>query len=45
MFRMTMPEALIAGTLNAAASLGLSDTHGSLEVGKWGDMLILDATR
>ncbi|OAO14487.1 imidazolonepropionase [Blastocystis sp. ATCC 50177/Nand II] len=40
---MTMNEALVAGTLNAAASLGHSDMYGSLEVGKFGDMLILDA--
>ena len=33
----------MAGTLNAAASLGHSDMYGSLEVGKFGDMLILDA--
>ena len=35
---MTMNEALVAGTLNAAASLGHSDMYGSLEVGKYGDM-------
>lgn len=40
---MTMNEALVAGTLNAAASIGHSDMFGSLEVGKFGDMLILDA--
>ena len=40
---MTMNEALVAGTLNAAASIGHSDMYGSLEVGKYGDMLILDA--
>ena len=40
---MTMNEALVAGTLNAAAALGHSDMFGSLEVGKFGDMLILDA--
>jgi probable imidazolonepropionase len=38
-----MNEALVAGTLNAAASIGHSDMYGSLEVGKYGDMLILDA--
>ena len=40
---MTMNEALVAGTLNAAASIGHSDMYGSLEVGKYGDMLLLDA--
>jgi imidazolonepropionase len=41
--RLTMPEALCAATLNAAASMGRSRDHGSLEVGKWGDVLLLDA--
>lgn len=40
-----MPEALAASTINAAAALGLSETHGSLEVGKMGDMILLDAPR
>ncbi|KAL9646725.1 hypothetical protein ABK040_001147 [Willaertia magna] len=35
--RMTLNEALVATTLNAAASIGKSDTHGSLHVGKVGD--------
>lgn len=43
--RMSMAEALAAATINAAASLGLSHTHGSLEVGKVGDLLIIDAPR
>ena len=43
--RMTMDEALVAATINAAASLGKSMTHGSLEVGKVGDMIIIDAPR
>lgn len=42
---LSMPEALVASTINAAASLGLSETHGSLEVGKMGDMVLLDAPR
>lgn len=42
---LSMPEALVAATLNAAASLGKSDIMGSLEVGKLGDMLILDAPK
>ena len=44
-FRMTMPEALTAATINAAASLGRSATHGSLEVGKQADLLVLQAPR
>ena len=42
---MTMPEALIAATINAAASLGLSDKYGSREVGKQADLLVLNATK
>lgn len=43
LMRMTMNEALVAATINAAASLGKSDVCGSIEVGKWGDLLLLDA--
>ncbi len=32
--RMSLAEALIAATLNAAHSLGRGKTHGSIEVGK-----------
>jgi imidazolonepropionase len=42
---MSMPEALAAATINAASSLGKSATHGSLEVGKVADMIIVDAPR
>lgn len=45
LLRLSMPEALVAATLNAAASLGKSDTHGSLEVGKLADMVVIDAPR
>ena len=38
-----MNEALVAGTINAAASIGKSEMYGSLEVGKMGDLLVLDA--
>jgi imidazolonepropionase len=41
--RMTMNEALVGCTINAAASLGKHDAHGSLEVGKLGDCVIIDA--
>lgn len=42
---MTMEECLTAATINAAASLGRSHTHGSLEPGKVADMLVIDAPR
>jgi len=45
LMRMTMNEALVAATLNAAASLRRSDTHGSLEIGKYADMVVLAAPR
>lgn len=41
--RMNMNEALVACTINAAAALGKHDTHGSLEVGKVGDCVVIDA--
>jgi imidazolonepropionase len=41
--RLTMPEALVACTLNAAASLDISNSHGSLCQGKYGDCIIIDA--
>eukprot|EP00026_Physarum_polycephalum_P001392 Phypoly_transcript_01393.p1 GENE.Phypoly_transcript_01393~~Phypoly_transcript_01393.p1 ORF type:complete len:426 (+),score=73.98 Phypoly_transcript_01393:1967-3244(+) len=45
LMRMTMNEVLVAATLNAAASLRRSDTHGSLETGKFGDMIVLAAPK
>uniref|UniRef100_H2ZCE3 Probable imidazolonepropionase n=1 Tax=Ciona savignyi TaxID=51511 RepID=H2ZCE3_CIOSA len=44
-FHMTMPEALSASTINAAAALGMSGTHGSLEIGKRGNLVIINAPR
>jgi len=41
--RMTMEEAFVASTINAAASIGRSSTQGSIEVGKKADLLILNA--
>ncbi len=35
-------EAINATTVNAAFSIGLGDKTGSLEVGKWADLIILD---
>ncbi|XP_077399843.1 putative imidazolonepropionase [Vanacampus margaritifer] len=43
--RMSMPEALAAATINAAYALGRSHTHGSLEAGKHGDLLVINAPR
>jgi imidazolonepropionase len=40
--KMTVAEAIVASTLNAAASLKMADSIGSLEVGKQADILILD---
>lgn len=37
-------EALNAATINAAFAMGISDTAGSLEVGKQADILILDTS-
>eukprot|EP00744_Colponema_vietnamica_P006347 GILI01009230.1.p2 GENE.GILI01009230.1~~GILI01009230.1.p2 ORF type:complete len:433 (-),score=120.57 GILI01009230.1:201-1499(-) len=44
-FRMTLNEALVACTINAAASMNRSQTHGSIEKGKVGDFLVLRAPR
>jgi imidazolonepropionase len=43
LMRMTVNEALVAATINAAASLRRGATHGSLEVGKVGDFVLLNA--
>ncbi len=37
-------EALNASTINAAYSIGLGETHGSIEAGKNADLLIFDST-
>ena len=39
---MTPEETVTAYTLNAAAALGRSDTIGSLDVGKAGDVVVLE---
>ncbi|KAJ3207973.1 putative imidazolonepropionase [Entophlyctis luteolus] len=41
--KMTLNEVLVAATLNAAAALNKADMHGSIEVGKWGNFVVVDA--
>ena len=43
--KLSLNEALVASTINAAGSLNKSADHGSLEVGKWGNCVIIDAPR
>ncbi|KAM4672018.1 putative imidazolonepropionase isoform 1-T2 [Amazona ochrocephala] len=43
--KMSMNEALAAATINAAYALGKSDTHGSIEMGKQGDLVIINSSR
>lgn len=45
MMRMTMNEALCAATINAAGSMNRAQTHGSIEVGKLGDLVVIHAPR
>ena len=45
MLGMSMPEALIAATLNAAASLGRGSTHGAIQKGRVGDLIIINADK
>ncbi len=40
--RLTPAQAIVAGTLNAAAAISCADRIGSLEPGKQADLLILD---
>ena len=43
-FRMTPGEVIVGATLNAAYSLGRQSSCGSLDVGKRGDLVILDCS-
>ncbi|XP_046989348.1 probable imidazolonepropionase [Schistocerca americana] len=45
LMRMSVEEALVAATLNAAATLGRADRVGSIEEGKAADLVIIDASR
>ncbi|MGI8928861.1 MAG: imidazolonepropionase [Candidatus Limnocylindrales bacterium] len=38
--KMTAGEAIAAATINAAAAVGMAESHGSLEVGKHADMVV-----
>jgi imidazolonepropionase len=40
--RLSIAEAIVAATANAAAALGRGDRVGSLEVGKQADLIVLD---
>lgn len=42
--KMSMSEALAAATINAAYSLGKSSTHGSLEIEKRADAVVISNT-
>ena len=41
-FRLTPAEVIVGATLNASYSLGCADDRGSLDVGKRGDLVIVD---
>ncbi len=41
--RMTVEEAISAATINGAAALNRGATHGSLEVGKSADVIVIDS--
>ena len=43
--RLTMKEALIASTINSAFALGVHRKHGSIEVGKQADFVIIKSNK
>jgi imidazolonepropionase len=43
--RLSMEEVLVGATINAARALGLEDSYGSIEKGKVGSFVVLDAPR
>lgn len=44
-YRMKPNEALVAATLNGAHSMKRSETHGSIEIGKKADFVVINANR
>ncbi|CAG9330710.1 unnamed protein product [Blepharisma stoltei] len=44
-YRLSMAEALVASTLNAAASMGRSQEYGSIEPRKYADLVFIKAER
>jgi imidazolonepropionase-like amidohydrolase len=40
----TPMDAIVAGTRHGALAMGLGDTHGSVEIGKVADLLVLEAS-
>ncbi|KAK7079957.1 putative imidazolonepropionase [Halocaridina rubra] len=45
LLKMSLNEALTAATLHSAHSLRKATTHGSIEPGKFADMVVLDSPR
>jgi len=45
LLRLSATEALVAATINAAHAVGLGATHGALEEGRAGDVVIWDVPR
>ncbi|TKR58021.1 hypothetical protein L596_030649 [Steinernema carpocapsae] len=44
-FKMSMPEAFVASTLNAAYSIGRSKRIGAITVGRQADLIVLEAPK
>lgn len=40
--RLTMNEALVAATINAAGSMARAHEHGSIEAGKFGNFVLVE---
>ena len=45
LMHMTLEEVMVGATINAAAALGKADKYGSIEPGKFGNLLIINASR